>query len=123
MIKQIIYKYWEDKASTDLPSVEFTANTIPRDLFWYVCDKPQNVLPLLQEISFMLFGVLIISSVLFLAFAAIVFFGEEHNSTLITAAAVLLSDQIRKMIFKGLSRGKSLRGGLKYIKKTKSKKP
>ena len=117
-VKEMISKYWKEKVR-NLPDVEFTANTIPRDLFWYVCDKPTNVLPLLQEISFMLFGMLVISSVLFVAFAAIVFFGEEHNSTLITAVAVLLSGQIPALLFRGFIKGEKLQGWDKIDKEKK----
>lgn len=42
-VKEIISKHWKEKASS-LQSAEISGNTIPRNLFWFVCDE-RNVLP------------------------------------------------------------------------------
>ena len=115
-VKEMISKQWKEKASS-LQAVEFSANTIPIDLFWYVCDKPSNVLPLAQETSFMIVYMLIILGILLLAFTTIVFFGEEYNnSPLISAAAVLLSGKIPDMLFKELGKRGKLQGWNKIRK-------
>ena len=121
-VKETISKHWHEKDHCSLQNSEVSANTIPRDLFWYVCDEPTNVLPLVQEVSFMVVFTLIILGILLLAFTTIVFFGEEYNnSPLISAAVVLLSGRIPDMLFKGLSKRGNFQGWDKIQKEKKIK--
>ena len=87
-IKSIIFRHYEKQDSLT-KSGEHYRKTIPKDLFWYICNE-REILPFQWEICVMLISMLIISSTLFLALATIVFFGEEYDaSPLVSAGAVL----------------------------------
>ena len=114
-IKSIIFRHYEKQDSLT-KSGEHYRKTIPKDLFWYICNE-REILPFQWEICVMLISMLIISSTLFLAFATIVFFGEEYDaSPLVSAGAVLLSGKIPDLILKGLTKRETFNGWEKIRK-------
>lgn len=97
-VKKMISKQYQMSSSS--PNATINPKTIPENLFWSVCNE-HKILPFQQETCGMLITMIIISSILFLALAVIVFFGEEYKfSPLISAAAVFLSGKIPDLILK-----------------------
>ncbi|XP_078357360.1 uncharacterized protein LOC144642253 [Oculina patagonica] len=110
-VKKMIFKQYQELAN--FPNAKINPKTIPEALFWSVCNE-RNVLPIQQETFCILVTVLITSSILLLALATIVFFGEEYNfSPLISAAAVFLSGKIADIFLQR----ESLQGWSKIRKK------
>lgn len=108
-VKEIISKHWKENAR-DLPLVHCSNDeTIPKDLFWFVCGKgksrvQQNVLPLRAEICFMLRDMALMLVFLVLSLYAILMFKSMNDtSALVSTIFVFVSGVIPSLIFAGFT--------------------
>ena len=104
-VKDMISKHWEEE-TTNLSWIKCGNNgTIPKELFWFVCSNEElvfeeQILPLRNEICFMLRDMALI--VLFLGlffFAVLVFETIEEISAVVSTFFVLISGVIPSLIF------------------------
>ena len=107
-VKGMISMHWEDE-TTNLAWLKCSNGTIPKKLFWFVCEK--QVLPLRTEICFMLRNVALILFFLFISFNTILMFETMENmSVLISTILVLISGEIPKLILQGLTKTQQYSG-------------
>ena len=130
-IKTMISEQWKEQKK---PCRE---DTIPTELFWFVCEGPPNVLPNLvpkvsrerpwerggvlpiaNEICAMLCNVVAILIFLCVALAAIFLFKVAYNSSaIVSTVAVFVSGKISEMFFNRFTTGCNINGWERVRKK------
>ncbi len=115
-VKQMISQKWQEHRhlldkKTDLSDAE----TIPAELFWYICGEESNcknkVLPVRPEIFRMIRNMALILIFLFLSLCAIIFLGNMHSiSGVVSTIAVFVTGVIPGLFFKGLTKEKRFNG-------------
>ena len=126
-VKGMISEQWK-KSTERLPWVDNSNDeTIPEDLFWFVCGKGQlyghqNVIPLRVELCRMLRNMAIIVVFLFLSLFAILIFKSVNNiSALVSTIFVFVSGAIPSLIFEGFTKREKFSGWRKINMKKKIK--
>ena len=105
-VKDMISKHWEEETNNLLRIKCSNNDTIPKELFWFVCsneelDFEEQILPLKTEICFMLRDMALIILFLGLSFFAILVFETmEEISALVSTVFVFISGVIPQLIFK-----------------------
>ena len=117
--KGIISKEWHKNKQLLLQDPRTLANssddTIPKELFWFVCGENLNaeytILPIQTEMFHMFRNIICILAFLFLSLSAIIFFSDLYRiSTLASSIAVFITGVIPKLFLQGLTKRKSLAG-------------
>ncbi len=124
--KKIISKEWTKNIGLLRDQRHLTNNsddTIPRELFWFVCGKDLNaeytILPIQTQVFFMFRNMICILAFLFLSLSTVIFFSDlYHISTLASSIAVFISGVIPKMFLQGFTKRKTF-GGWEKIKITR----
>lgn len=119
-VKQMISKQWQKHRNLLLNnnlsnSVE---GTIPRDLFWHVCDdeskSEHKVLPVRSEIFQMFLIMALILIFLFLSLCSVIFLRNTYNVTAVASTiAIFVSGKIPGLFFKGLTKKEKFTGRTK----------
>ena len=124
--KEIISKEWHKNKGL-LRDTRYLANntdnTIPKELFWFVCGEDLNakytILPIQTEMFHMFRNMICILGFLFLSLSAVIFFRDLYQlSPLASSIAVFVTGVIPKLFLQGLTRTRSL-GGWEKIKITR----
>ena len=119
-VKDMIAKHWKENKK-DLPWLDNDSDeTIPKELFWFVCGKGKSdspdVLPLRAEICFMLRDMALILTFLSVSlFAILVFKSMNDISALVSTTFVFISGVIPTLIFEGFTK-KEIFSGWNKIK-------
>ena len=126
-VKGMISEQWK-KSTERLPWVDNSNDeTIPEDLYWFVCGKgqlayQQNVIPLRTELCRMLRNMAIIVVFLFLSlFAILIFKSVNDMSALVSTILVFVSGVIPALIFEGFTKREKFSGWRKINMKKKIK--
>lgn len=107
-VKVMISEQWKEQREQH--------DTISKRLFWFVCNE-RNVLPVTNEICFMLRNIVFIVIFLIVALSAILLFKVTYNlSAVVSSIAVFLSGKISEMFFTGVTTGYSFSGWEKIEK-------
>lgn len=117
--KRIISIEWHKNKQLLLQDPRNLANsnddTIPKELFWFVCGENLNaeytILPIQTEMFHMFRNIICILAFLFLSLSAIIFFSDLYQiSTLASSIAVFITGVIPKLFLQGFTKRKSLAG-------------
>lgn len=118
-VKQIISKQWQKHRNLlfDESLSNSEEGTIPRDLFWHVCDDESKskhiVLPARSEIFRMLRIMALIFIFLFLSLCSVIFLRNNYNvSAVASTIAVFVSGKIPGL-FLGLTKNNKFTGRTK----------
>ena len=119
-VKQIISKQWQKHRNlllnNNLSNSE--EGTIPRDLFWHVCDdeskSKHKVLPVRSEIFQMFLIMALILIFLFLSLCSVIFLRNTYNVTAVASTiAIFVSGKIPGLFFKELTKKQKFTGRTK----------
>ena len=109
-VKGMIAEHWKENIR-ELPRLDKGHDqTIPKDLFWFVCgkgtsDAQKNILPLRAEICFMLRDMALILTFLSVSLFAILAFKSMNDvSALVSTTFVFVSGIIPTLIFQELTK-------------------
>ncbi|XP_044184673.1 LOW QUALITY PROTEIN: uncharacterized protein LOC114961879 [Acropora millepora] len=115
-VKGMIAEHWKENIR-ELPWLDKGhAQTIPKDLFWFVCgngksDFQKNILPLRVEICFMLRDMALTLTFLSVSLFAILAFKSMNDvSALVSTTFVFLSGVIPTLIFQGFTKKEKFSG-------------
>lgn len=109
-IKEMISEQWKELTGNE--------DTIPTDLFWFVCNK-YKVLPVANELCRMLWNVIAILVFLVIALSAIFLFNVAlyNSSAIVSTIAVFVSGKLSEVFFSQVTTGYSFSGWEKLRKK------
>ena len=125
--KGIISKEWQKNKGLLRRDARDLANnkddTIPKELFWFVCGEDLNaeytILPIQTEMFHMFRNMICILGFLFLSLSTVIFFSDLYKlSTLASSIAVFVTGVIPKLFLQGFTKRKTL-GGWEKIKITR----
>ena len=137
-VKQMISQQWQERNKDNLS--KFERDTIPEQLFWYICGEESNykkALPIIPEIYRMLRNMTLIFVFLFVTFCSIQLLENNYDGTAVASTiAVLVSGIIPGLFFRGLTKENQFTGSTRkkmvkeieravdeYIKKTIKESP
>lgn len=125
--KGIISKEWRKNKGLLLQDqthlVTSNDDTIPKELFWFVCGEDLNaeytILPIQTEMLHMFRNIICILAFLFLSLSTVIFFSDLYQiSSLASSIAVFITGVIPKLFLQGFTKRKTL-GGWEKIKITR----
>lgn len=102
-IKEMISEQWKELTKDN-------SDTIPIDLFWFVCNKC-TVLPVANEVCRMLWNIVAILIFLIIALSAIFLFQVAYTSSaIVSTIAVFVSGKMSEVFFSKVTTGYSFSG-------------
>ncbi len=102
-IKEMISEQWKELTADN-------SDTIPIDLFWFVCNEC-NVLPVANEVCRMLWNIVTILIFLIIALSAIFLFQVAYSSSaIVSTIAVFVSGKMSEVFFSKVTTGYSFGG-------------
>ena len=117
-VKDIISKEWQNNKELLQDQGHFangSDETIPRELFWFVCgEEPNakyNTLPIQTEMLYMFRNMICVLAFLFLSLSSVIIFGNLYEiSTVVSSIVVFISGVIPKLLLQGFAKEKKLAG-------------